>query len=74
MEFRYPGWLSINLSRGEGPEQALTDWAEGTALAEQESNSWAAQNLDSAECSYVDRCLAEMEDLLRSLDAYTVDH
>ena len=74
MEFRYPSWPSMNLSRGEGPEQAFTDWAEGTALAEHVSNSWVTQNLDSAECSCVDRCLAEMECLLRSLDAYTMDH
>lgn len=74
MEFRYPTWPIVDLNTDQGPEQAFKDWAEGTALAEQEPHSWVIQIPDSTECRYVDRCLAEIEHLLRSLDDYTTGH
>lgn len=72
MEYRYPTWPRMEPSRSEELDRAFLDWTEGTALGGKTSGL-VADSSDPAECSCLDKCLAELEDLLRSLDAYNVE-
>ena len=73
MKHRNPAWPRIVLSSGEGPDRATLDWTQGTALGESTSYQ-LPEGWESAECSCLDRSLAELEELLNPVDADTTDH
>ena len=73
MQYRHLAWPSLAPAVRKSPERAFLEWAEGTALAE-DSVDGLNQNQEPAECTCVDRCLAEIEQLLTSLDAYSPEH
>ena len=73
MQYRHLAWPSLAPAVRKSPERAFLEWAEGTALAEN-ALDWTNPSQEPAECTCVDRCLAEIEQLLRSLDAYSPDH
>ena len=72
MEYRYPEWPRIVLPTGDEPNRALQDWAQGTALGGRASYQ-VPEGWESGECSCLERSLAELEDLLKSLDAYDIE-
>ena len=73
MQYKYPIWPRVVLPSGAGQTRATLDWVKGTALGEMASYQ-LPEVWESGECSCLDRGLAELEELLRALDAYTVEH
>ena len=73
MIYRYPAWPRIYLAGGPEPDKAQSDWPQSTTLCET-SPTLLPYVSDGAECSCLDRSLADFLDLLKALDAYDVEH
>lgn len=73
MVHQYPAWPKVVLPSGKGAERATRDWDQGTALGPMTSYQ-LPEIWDPGECSCLDQARAELEQLLKALDAYIVDH
>lgn len=73
MKYRNPDWTGRNLVGSTDPKRALPDWTQATTLGE-EFLAPMPEISEAAECSCLDRSLADLLELIKALDAYHVDH
>ena len=73
MKYYHPVWPKRAWFGGTQPDQPTTNWAQTAALGDQTFRV-IPEFSDLAEHSCLDRSLAELEDLLKALDTYDIEH